>query len=412
MIDSGIITHLIRYLNCDENPLPQSETASALVQVIGFGTSDHRRYLIAAGVIPILIRLLSSSNEIVRAEAAGSLANIANADVDSRDIVLAAGALPALIQSNYISTNISTIQRITFAISNLFFVAPLPDLELVRAALPLLCDRLLLSQDDKTVSVACYGLCSISEGSNEYIQAILGLNRPVIPRLMELSGHTTVEVIRPALLSIGYIGRKDPSTKKVLQQHNIFKLLLDLLDHPIDGIRDDTCWVLANITESKSTEQIQEVIDAAIIPKLFQLLKLSNLGSDIQVLTIPLITKILRYGTPEQVCYFVQEGIIPLFCGFLKQEGDMNVVQGNDEENVDHNFDLLMKGLKDIIKKLLGEHEVEKLEDAMHSIYDFGGINIINQLLSQADDEVDSDVRKVLTNFIHQANVTSKDLQK
>eukprot|EP01040_Poterioochromonas_malhamensis_P008917 gene8917-9654_t len=85
---------------------------------------------------------------------------------------------------------------------------------------------------------------------------------------------------------------------------------------------------------------------------------------------------------------------------------------GNDEENVDHNFDLLMKGLKDIIKKLLGEHEVEKLEDAMHSIYDFGGINIINQLLSQADDEVDSDVRKVLTNFIHQANVTSKDLQK
>ncbi len=408
MIDSGIITHLIRYLNCDENPLPQSESASALVLIIGFGTSDHRRYLIEAGVIPILIRLLSSSNEIVRAEAAGSLANIANADVDSRDIVLAAGALPALILSNYNSTSISTIQRITFAISNLFFVAPLPDIELVRAALPVLCDRLLLSQDDKTVSAACYGLCSITEGSNEYIQSILNLIKHVIPRLMELLRHTTVEVIRPALLSIGYIGRKEPSIKKVLRHHNIFQLLLDLLDHPNEGIRDDTCWVIANLTESKSIEQIQEVIDVAIFPKLFQLLNSSHFGSDIQVLAIPLITKILRYGTPEQVCYLVQEGIIPLFCGLLKQEGDMDVVQDNDEGNIGHNVDLLMKGIKDIIKKLLGE-PVEKLEDAINSIYDFGGINIINQLLSQEDD---SDVQKVLINFIHQVNMTSKDLQK
>lgn len=400
LIESSTISQLIQYLNCDENPSLQKETVSILAQMATFGgISDH---LIEAGVVPILIRLLSSSNEIVKAEASTLLGIlVCCASVESRDVVLTAGVLPALLQAGYSSLNVITVERITSAISNLFYQKPLPDIELVQAAIPFLCDRLLFSPDDETVSAACRALNYFIEGDDNYIQEILGLNWPIIPRLIQLLQHTTVEILKFALIIIGNIGKKDDGTKKVLLESNIFQILFGLLDRTSDRIREDSCWVISNLIQSK--EDIQAVINAGIIPKLFQLLKSSYFVSDIWGFALSSISNILQFATPEQVWYLVQEDIIPLFCNLFKGVSEN---QGNCNDDLNQVY---MEKLKVILKILSVEQNTDKLEQVIRSICNCGGMNIISRILSEDKGDLDS---QVIFDLIHRFNIISHDRQK
>jgi importin subunit alpha-6/7 len=159
VIDFGVVPYLVRLLQNDDNPALQIEAVRAIASIADSDRPDDIGYLIEAGVVPILIRLLSLTNESVRSEAAGALGNIAGDYEDYaeyRDVVLEAGALPALLEA----TEKKICPQILFAISTLCRGYPIPDFELIRPALPLL-GRLLHSQDEEFVKYSCISLSFI-----------------------------------------------------------------------------------------------------------------------------------------------------------------------------------------------------------------------------------------------------------
>lgn len=98
-----------------------------------------KKLVISEGVVPILIALLSSPVVELCEQSALALASIASHDPAARDFVLAANALPALLQLIQSNTPLTTVRKVVFTIAILVGVTHplgrLPKWELVQPAL-------------------------------------------------------------------------------------------------------------------------------------------------------------------------------------------------------------------------------------------------------------------------------------
>jgi len=307
VIDCGVVPCMIRFLQMDDNPALQLEAASALNIIAACKTSDHRRYMVEAGVVPILIRLLSSTNEGVKSGAALILGNlVSDKDVKYRDIVLQAGALPALIQA----AENKICDRIVFAISKLCHGKPFPDFNVIRPALPLL-RSCLDSEKEKAVIYTCWALRCIAQRSTDCVDAILEHN--IMPTFIELlGGCTSSGIVKEVIIVLGQIA----SHGEICAQAILVALpsLLRLLDHPDKEIRCEVCFTLSQLTEG-TKEEIQAVIDA-IFPKLIELLKLEDII--IQKRVVLAVCRAIKRGTSNQVWNLINEGGIPPLCRLLQ----------------------------------------------------------------------------------------------
>jgi len=251
----------------------------------------------------------------VREQAAWALGNIAGDSVDCRDMVLAQGALPALISISQTFTEqsrLSTIRNATWTLSNLCRGKPAPDFALVSQALPLL-SRLLFSQDVETVTDACWALSYLSDGPNERIAAVLQAG--VAPRLVELLGSSHAAVQTPALRAVGNIVTGDDVQTQTIINLNALPALLWMLDNPKKNVRKEACWTISNITAG-TPEQIQATINEHVFPKLIDLL--SSAEFDIQKEATWAVSNATSGGTPEQLMYLAEAGCVPPLCNLLR----------------------------------------------------------------------------------------------
>mmetsp|Transcript_24 Transcript_24/g.25 ORF Transcript_24/g.25 Transcript_24/m.25 type:complete len:195 (-) Transcript_24:500-1084(-) len=190
-------------------------------------------------------------------------------------MVLAAGALPALIEAAEDCkepSNLDIMTQIAKAILSLSHGEPIPDLS---QALPLL-SRLVSSNIEELIECACFTLCNLTIGTDLYFDDILQKDLNIVSRLMEvvLAGNRSTTVRRVAIKTLGSIASGDERhTQSIIVT---LPSLLWLLDYPDQSIRKDVCWALSNMTAG-TVNQLQQVIDTAIFPKLFELIRSADL---------------------------------------------------------------------------------------------------------------------------------------
>jgi len=97
IIDAGVVPRIVDLMTSTSDMDLSFEAAWVLTNIAS-GTAPQTQHVIRCGAIPKFVQLLSSRSEDVRDQAVWALGNIAGDSCQTRDIVMQAQALPALMR--------------------------------------------------------------------------------------------------------------------------------------------------------------------------------------------------------------------------------------------------------------------------------------------------------------------------
>jgi importin subunit alpha-1 len=148
--------------------------------------------------------------------------------------------------------NMSILNNVTWAVSNLCRGKPAPDMALVAPAIEPL-TALLHKEVSVDVQVdAVWALSYLSDGPNDRIERVMQTG--VTAKLVEFLKDKTSLLLIPTIRCLGnFVTGSDVQTQAVLDA-GILKHLSELLDSPRRTIRKESCWLASNISAGKNQQ--------------------------------------------------------------------------------------------------------------------------------------------------------------
>ncbi|XP_004718162.2 LOW QUALITY PROTEIN: importin subunit alpha-6 [Echinops telfairi] len=234
------------------------------------------------------------------------------------------------------SSRLTTTRNAVWALSNLCRGKNPPlNFSKVSSCLNVL-SRLLFSSDSDVLAGVCWPLSSLSDGTNDKIQAVI--DSGVCGRLVELLIHNDYKVVSPALRAVGNIVPGGDIQTLVILNCSALPCFLHLLISPKESTRKEACWTVSNTTAGNSSgsgKHLKAVRGANIFPVLIEILQKAEFCTRKE--TAGAIPNATPGGAPEQIRYLAALGCLKPLCDLLIVM-DSKIVQValNGLENILH----------------------------------------------------------------------------
>lgn len=404
VLESGVLPALVQMLTCHDKPDVQFEAAWALTNI---ASTDYTNVVAESGAIPLFVGLLSHSSAELRDQSAWCLGNIAGDGPALRDLVLDAGAMQPLIANVMQPASTSLLNNCVWALSNFCRGKPAPELELVKAAVPVLASILIGGTEGDARTDALWALSYLSDGADERIQTVVDC-QGLVPRLIELLGSHESSVLTPALRTVGNIvSGNDSSLTQAVIDAGLMKVMPELLQNAKKSVKKEACWVMSNIAAG-TQDQIQTTFKGGL-SHVVHLAEQSEY--DIKKEAIWTLSNIATGGSATQVKALVETSAIPALCDMLDvNDAKMLLVALDAIEAILKTGDAENKDFISFVDEADGIRRIEELQEHQsEEVYD-KAIQIIETYFGTEDGMEDENLAPMTDGNMFAFGVTHKEV--
>jgi hypothetical protein len=298
----------------------QTEIAWILTNVTG-GSSAETRAVVDADAVPVLLRLLDRSpHDAVREQVMWALGNVACDSSALRDLVLAKGAMPLVLNALTDMSAESLVRtHALWVLSKLCGgnTPPAP-FALVQLARPLLL-AFLQCEHDTLLTDACAALCSVPVGDYEQIETLVATG--VVPRFAELLRRDDQALQLQALRCLAHIASGGaPHVQAVVASGALPAIasLLDSLDH---STARTACWALANVAQFDAPI----VVVIGVVPTLAKLAR--NSPTDVKKKARIALLKTIRKLPSDSVGAVADDAVVQAIVDVLATLDDVKLLR-------------------------------------------------------------------------------------
>ena len=323
VVETGIIPHLVEFLKLRDIPL-LFETTWVLTNLVSETDPRSTNIIVENKVIPTLMALLHIENEEVQKQAMWVLSNISANTSEHRDLILNAGALPAIITMvRFAAQNTQQLELLqlgSWTLGNLSKGKPPPPFELICPIFSCFENILEVSDDVDTIKNISWTLNDLTS-THKCRNALIKTS--CLPRLLDklkLSSAIYVDVFR---IFGNLASGSDAQTTAVLNSSFLRIASETLQQFPEDKLFKEICFTLSNL----AVTSVNEIWNYNLLKPLFSYMDKTSLKVDIKRELMHALANSIEKSNKTQIQVVINTYIaIPRLCNILATEDDSVVV--------------------------------------------------------------------------------------